>query len=51
MDTLRDPEFLAEAKRSGLDIDPLAGEEVEKIVSQVLSLRPELVAKLKEILK
>ena len=32
MDTLKDPEFIADAKCSRLVTDPLTGEEIEKIV-------------------
>lgn len=51
MDTMKDPEFLAEAKRAKLDIEPLSGEELERIVSRTFKLEPELVEKLKETLK
>jgi hypothetical protein len=51
MDTLKDPEFLAEAKKSKLDIDPLSGEEMEKMVHGIFKLGPAVVAKLSEILK
>jgi hypothetical protein len=36
--TLRDPEFLAEAKKTKLDIDPVAGEEIETYVKQIYSM-------------
>jgi hypothetical protein len=51
MATLQDPEFRAEAERSKLDIDPVPGEDVERIVARLLSLEPMLVAKLKETLE
>ncbi|MBI2360033.1 MAG: hypothetical protein HYV04_14255 [Deltaproteobacteria bacterium] len=51
MDTMRDPEFLADAKKSKMDIDPAPGEEVEKTVARFFKLDPALVAKLREILK
>lgn len=51
MDTLKDPEFLADAKKTKLDIEPLTGEETEKIVQGLFKLEPALVARLKEILK
>jgi tripartite-type tricarboxylate transporter receptor subunit TctC len=51
MDTLKDSEFLAEAKKFRLDIDPLAGEEVEKITTQILTSPFELSEKLMKILK
>jgi tripartite-type tricarboxylate transporter receptor subunit TctC len=38
--TLADPAFLAEAKKSQLDIEFVSGEEVESQVEQILSIRP-----------
>lgn len=49
-DTLKDPEFSAEAKKSGLEIDPLTGEEVEKIVAGLFNLNPVVVSKLAAVL-
>lgn len=51
MDTMKDPEFLADAKKSKMDIDPVSGEEVEKTVARFFKLDPALVTKLREILK
>jgi hypothetical protein len=51
MDTMKDPEFLADAKKSQLDIDPVPGEEVEKTVARFFKLDAALVTKLREILK
>jgi tripartite-type tricarboxylate transporter receptor subunit TctC len=49
--TLKDPSFVAEAKKSNLDVDPVAGEELEKLIEGVFKLPPPLVAKLKDVLK
>lgn len=49
-ETLQDPEFLAEAKKSKLDIDPVAGEEMEKIVAGLFRLKPDVVNRLKKVL-
>jgi tripartite-type tricarboxylate transporter receptor subunit TctC len=49
-DTLKDPEFVAEAKKADLTVAPVAGEEAEKIVSGLFKLDPALVTKLKDIL-
>lgn len=49
-DTLKDPEFLAEAKKSRLQVDPLSGEEVEKIVADLHNLSPSTVSKLATVL-
>jgi tripartite-type tricarboxylate transporter receptor subunit TctC len=49
--TLKDKDFLAEAVKSKLDVDPLTGEEVEKIVAGLFRLDATLIAKMGEILK
>ena len=51
MDTMKDPEFLAEAKKANLDINPDEGSELEQNVKEIFRLEPGLIAKLKEILK
>jgi tripartite-type tricarboxylate transporter receptor subunit TctC len=50
MNTLTDPDFVAEMKKSNLDINPLSGEEVKKIVDSLFSLNPALLSKLANIL-
>jgi tripartite-type tricarboxylate transporter receptor subunit TctC len=49
VETLKDPEFLADAKKSRLDTDPLTGEEVEKIVAALFQMDKSLVNQLKDI--
>lgn len=49
--TMKDPEFLADAKKANMDLTPLSGEEVERIVGRFFKLSPAMVAKLKEILE
>ncbi|MBI2359656.1 MAG: hypothetical protein HYV04_12280, partial [Deltaproteobacteria bacterium] len=51
MDTMKDPEFAGEAKKARLDIQPLSGEELAAIVARTFKLDPELVERLKEIVK
>lgn len=51
MDTMKDREYVADAKKSRLDIDPLTGEEVERIVAGLFKLSPSVVARIKEVLK
>jgi tripartite-type tricarboxylate transporter receptor subunit TctC len=50
-ETMRDPELVAEAKRSKLEIDPLNGDELTRMVQDLLKLDPAIAAKLKGILK
>ena len=50
LDTMKDPEFLAEAKKARLQINPLEGEEMERIVGGLFRLSPALASRLKEVL-
>jgi tripartite-type tricarboxylate transporter receptor subunit TctC len=50
MNTLTDPDFVAEMKKSNLEINPLNGEQVKKIVDDLFKLDPTLLAKLSKIL-
>jgi len=49
-DALKDPAFLAEAQKAKLTLDPLTGDELERLVAEIFTLDPALVAKLKDIL-
>ncbi|HKY09228.1 MAG TPA: tripartite tricarboxylate transporter substrate-binding protein [Candidatus Binatia bacterium] len=48
--TLTDPEFVAETKKINLDVNPLTGEEVKKIVDDLFKLPAPTVAKLSAVL-
>jgi tripartite-type tricarboxylate transporter receptor subunit TctC len=48
--TMKDPEFLAEAKKKRLDIDPTTGEEVEALTRDVMNQPPEVVERLKKMM-
>jgi len=49
MATMKDPKFLAEAKTAQLDLNPMAGQDVEKIVQGFFTLQPSVVAKLRDV--
>jgi len=51
IETMKDPEFLADAQKAKLDLDPLDGEEIEKEVKALFKVELGLINKLKEILK
>jgi tripartite-type tricarboxylate transporter receptor subunit TctC len=51
MDTMKDSEFLADAKKAKLDINALDGAELESHVKEVFNLDPKLIPRAKEILK
>lgn len=48
--TLKDPDFLADAKKARLDIDPIDGESIANEVQGLFNLERSLVKKLQEIL-
>lgn len=48
--TMKDPEFLAELDRRKFDLDPVPGEELEKIVKEVMSQPPDIIARMKKLL-
>jgi hypothetical protein len=50
LQTFRDRDLLAEAKRSELDIDPVDGPTITKALTGLYDLKPATVARLKEIL-
>ena len=51
MSTMKDQEFLAEASKAKLDINPLDGATLESNVKEVFNLDAALIPRLKEILK
>ncbi len=48
--SLKDAEFLADAKKSNLSVDPVAVDEIERDISALFKLDAGLVTKLKDIL-
>ena len=48
--TLRDPDFLADAQKQGLEIVPGRGDEVRDVVEHTLATSPELVARIAAII-
>jgi tripartite-type tricarboxylate transporter receptor subunit TctC len=49
--TMRDPKFVAAAEQAGMVLNPLGGEELQRIVARVTSPAPELIAKVKEAIR
>jgi hypothetical protein len=50
IDTMKDEEFLVEAKKSKIDIDPTSGEEVSEIMTSFEKLPPAVLPKLRKVL-
>jgi tripartite-type tricarboxylate transporter receptor subunit TctC len=49
-ESLKDPAFLAEAEKAKLTLDPVTGDELEKMVGELFTLDAALLGKLKEVL-
>jgi tripartite-type tricarboxylate transporter receptor subunit TctC len=49
-ETMKDPEFLAEADRLKLDVDPLNGVEVADLVKDLMATPPDVVTRVREAL-
>jgi tripartite-type tricarboxylate transporter receptor subunit TctC len=48
--TMKDSEFLADIDKRQFDLDPVPGEELEKIVRDVMSQPPDIVERMKKLL-
>jgi tripartite-type tricarboxylate transporter receptor subunit TctC len=50
-ETFKDPKFIAAAEQARMYLNPLAGEELQQIVSRIVSPSPAVIAKVKDALK
>jgi tripartite-type tricarboxylate transporter receptor subunit TctC len=51
MATMKDPEFLAEAQKLGIEIDPVSGEKFEALIKHVAAAPPAIIDKAVNALK
>jgi tripartite-type tricarboxylate transporter receptor subunit TctC len=49
-ETLQDREFLAEAQKANLDIEPVTAQELEKSVAAIFKLDQAMLTKLRDVL-
>ncbi len=49
--TMKDPEFLAEAAKVGLEINPKSGAELERLAREVMGTSPHMVKRLEKLLE
>ncbi len=47
---MKDPLFLADAKKIGLDVDPVSGVEIQKLVEEIQATPQPVVDRLRELL-
>jgi tripartite-type tricarboxylate transporter receptor subunit TctC len=50
MKAMRDPELLAEAAKRGWEPDPVSGEKLEALAREVVTLPPEIIARMNVVL-
>ena len=48
--TMKDPDFLAEAKKAGWEIRPTSGEDLQALAKEVIDQPPEVIEWLKKLL-
>jgi tripartite-type tricarboxylate transporter receptor subunit TctC len=48
--TMKDPRYIEDAERIGLDVSPLGGERIEALIRQVQTTPEPVVARLRELL-
>ncbi|HWP23918.1 MAG TPA: hypothetical protein VNM15_07020 [Candidatus Binatia bacterium] len=51
IDTLKDPQLLAEAEKAKLEIDPVDGAGIEKMVRGLYEIEPSIIGRVKHILQ
>ena len=49
--TMKDPQFLAEAEKAKLEIDPVDGPGIEKMVNGLYEIEPAIVKRIKQLLE
>jgi tripartite-type tricarboxylate transporter receptor subunit TctC len=49
-DTMRDPEFLAEARQRLLEVNPMTGAEIDRLVAEIYQTPPEVIAATKAVI-
>ncbi len=50
LETMRDPAFLAEARKTGLEINPVGGPQIRDILGEILGAPPTVVERLRDLL-
>ena len=48
--TMKDPDFLADAEKTSMDIDPMSGAESQKVADSIVNTPPQVLARAKAVL-
>ena len=49
-DSFKDPDFLAEAKKRKMDVNPVSGADIEKLVAEIYATPPEIVKEARAVM-
>jgi len=49
--TMKDPEFIADATKAGLEVSPITGAEIDRLLVGIYALPPDLIEKAKLVMK
>ena len=49
-DMIKDPEFLADAAKTSMEIEPMSGVELDKVVADMFEAEPKTVAAVKKLM-
>jgi hypothetical protein len=47
--TMKDPAFLADAKKTNIDMSPMSGQEVEAFIAKTSAASPAVIARAKRV--
>ena len=47
-ETMRDPAFLAEAKQRGLEVNPVSGAEIDKLIEELYQTPADIIAEVRD---
>jgi tripartite-type tricarboxylate transporter receptor subunit TctC len=50
MKTMSDPELLDDANKKKLDLDPVSGEDLEKLGKEIMAQPPDVIERMKKLL-
>jgi tripartite-type tricarboxylate transporter receptor subunit TctC len=50
METMKDPDFLADAQKANIDIDPVTGEQVDQLLEQFSKYPKSVVEKARAVI-
>ena len=45
---IRDPDFIAESVKRGYEIEPMTGEDLQRVVKEALSMPPDVIERARQ---